>query len=278
MAASATLPGLTPGAARWEAGLLAVALLNGFAPRAIHAVLEAGWLDALTRAGNVGLLEAVIAVLACRHVASGPPVPAATAGRAVPWALAGAALVPHGGMVWLALAAIALWRCGGTADRSTRAGYAVVLALSVHELWASAGLALLAPPILAAETRFAALAVEVLGRATRVDGNVLAVADGHRIVVLAACSVAATLSMGWVSVAAAATLAHTPAIGRAVAAGLALSAVLIAANTMRLALMAWNPAFYDILHGAVGTETAAAVATALTAAAACLAVPVRRRP
>ena len=246
-------PGL-PDAARATALLLLAGWLHGAVPRA-----EALWQGGADNAasGAAGPLELLVAGLATAALWRGTVhslgIPA--------FALAAALLVPSAMMGNAALLLFAVW-LAWRSNAEARAGAWLFAGLAACGLWWGLGERFLAGAPLradAAVTEF--LLGHLLPGVTR-DGNVVGVAGGHRIVVLAGCSTLNGLPLVLLGLAALSLRQGRLAAGFWWRAGLT-ALLYAAANIARLTLLGVSSGWYHLGHSPDGQMAFDAFATLL---------------
>lgn len=248
------------------------AMVDGLSRHAVLAILLTGWLhSAASRlpdiwgtgadagpAGPVGPLELLILAIA---IAGTLQVPVAIGlGRAA-FAAAAVLLLPSTLSAEAATLVFAVWAARQTQGQA-RAGVLLFAGLAACGLWWIVGERIIGAGMLNVD----AMAVQaVLGSLVpdieRV-GNVVGIANGHRIVVFAGCSTLNALPLIVLGVTALSLRQGrlTPTFWRRV---LAVSAIYAVANLLRLTLLATSAQLYHVGHGPWGMMTFDAVATLL---------------
>ncbi len=184
----------------------------------------------------------------------------ATARLGLAHALAALAmLAPSAVGAWAVLLAFSLWRMAFVRG-SARLGFALFAALAVAEAWAALGFKFFGAPLLAFDAALAARSLELIGVATRTDGNVVETASGHGIVVLVAC---ATLHRMPLALVTALALAAPASARRCLNVCLAVAAGYAALNLVRLTLMGYSPAHYAFMHDGAGASLYEAAQTTM---------------
>jgi len=247
-------------------------------------VLFAYWLNSIAvsltpallgdlAAAHFNLTAAFTLILICltlleRQDAVKPPSRPATLGFAL------LALVPSSLVATLGMAGYAMM----LARRSQGPAHFAALSaigLAVASIWNGLGRTLFAEPLLTLD----AIAVEALltwaGEAVMRTGNIVRLENGHAIIIFADCATAfllfPVLGLGTVLALRDATRLNT----RFFAAMASLCLALIAANLLRLTLLASAPEAYAIGHGPIGQNLFDALLIGL---AACAALIGRSRP
>lgn len=238
--------------ANLTAGLVAVVAADVFFSRALADGLLQGHMPAVSllelvtlgvavrtlwRAGDARVLAPSIAIVAALMTLA----PGAALGRAA-LALLGTGLVASG--------------------RPTMRRPGVLLAgLGAVLLLQAVGLKLVAGPILSTEAWAAAGLCNLLGMGVERTGNLIVHGD-HRLAVLLGCSGIVNAGLG-----ALAFLALAPPDRPAIGGALLVAGAMLLLNTVRLAGMATDPAWYPILHGTIGQVAADAIAMGIIVAA-----------
>jgi hypothetical protein len=163
-------------------------------------------------------------------------------------------LVPHHAASWLAVTGLALYSLGR--ERPSTAAVAaasVFLAIAASNFWGSVLVQVFASKLLALDAALAVALLEVLGYGgiERI-GNVIVASDQSMLVVGIGCSFLPNLLYGflwWTAIARAVRPEWRPSD---VLALLAVGGLVLAANTLRLALLGQSAASYEWVHGPVG--------------------------
>ncbi len=173
------------------------------------------------------------------------------------------------GFVWIAMTVVGLYLWATSrGDRNIRAAATVVLALSLNGLWGRLLFDLLAPPLLQADTALVGALLAVTRSGYAWNGTIIS-SDVHSIIVLSGCSSFHNMSLGLLCWVALTKLARPQWIKGDAWVALAVCAVVLLLNTLRIYLMAFGPAFYAYLHMGFGaqlfswTTSAAVVAISL---------------
>ena len=178
-------------------------------------------------------------------------------------------LVPSSMVATLGMAGVAL-SLAVQGRGPVRFAAACLVALALTTLWSGVGRALLAEPLLALD----AIAVEALlawaGQTPTRSGNIIRLGDGHAIIIFADCATAFLLFPALTLSAALGSRDATRLTRRFAFALASLCLALIAANLLRLCLLAISAEAYAIGHGPLGQNLFDALLIGLAAAAAAL--------
>lgn len=219
-------------------------------------------------AGRIGLTAPFTLILLCQTLieradAAAPPPRALTLGFAL-LTLAPSSLLATLGLSGYALA-LAL-----RSQAQARLAAACAVGLALTTLWSGLGRNLFAAPLLALD----AVAVEALllwgGEAVTRSGNIIRLENGHAIIIFADCATAFLLFPALVLSAALGLREATRLSARFIAAMGALVLALIAANLLRLCLLASSADAYAIGHGPIGQNLFDALLIGLAAGAALI--------
>ncbi|MFO1036539.1 MAG: archaeosortase/exosortase family protein [Geminicoccaceae bacterium] len=241
--------GLSAGLA---AGLVAVVAMDVLFSSALADGLLQGHMPA------IGLLELVTLGVAVRALWRAGETPVLASSITILAALM--TLVPGAALGRAALALLGVGLIAGGEPSMRRPG--VLLArLRVVLLLQAVGLKHVAGPILAAEAWGAAGLCNLLGMGVERTGNLIVHGD-HRLAVLLGCSGLVNAGLGSL-----AYLALVPPDRPAIGGVLLVGAAMLLLNTVRLAGMATDPAWYPILHGTVGQVAADAIGMGIIVAA-----------
>jgi hypothetical protein len=163
-------------------------------------------------------------------------------------------LVPSGRISWAAVGLLALYSLvAHRDDRFAVAAASVFLALAFKQSFGTALMALLAEPL----TIVDAVMVSGLLDLVRPDGivrvgNVITAPDGYRLAIMLGCSSLHNLSIGllcWVAITRSVRPAWRRADGRTV---VTIMVATVGLNVLRMTLMGFGPAAYDVVHGPIG--------------------------
>lgn len=278
MAAPASITGQSatarPTVSRPElfAGLYLLAALNGFADDIAALVRHDGLWAAVQGSFGLSIIALAALWLGLRLSLQAPAV----APRRGDWMMAAAVvpllLVPHRLGGWTAMTALALYDLGRTRHSPFAvAAASLFLALAACEFWASALVQIFAGHLLAWDAALAAGILSLLGGQATASGNLILTGDHRTLVILVGCASLPNMAYGllcWVVVA----RALCP-VWRwlDLLAGLAVAAVAVAANGIRLALMGLSAESYDRVHGTLGANAYTLGLLAITMAIALLA-------
>lgn len=174
------------------------------------------------------------------------------------------------------------------------AGYALILALrskaparfaaacavglALATLWSGLGRNLLAAPLLSVDAIAVAALLSWAGEAVTRSGNIIRLENDHAIIIFADCATAFLLLPALVMSAALGLRDATRISARFIAAMGGLCLALIAANLLRLCLLASSSEAYEIGHGAVGQNLFDALLISLAAGAALIGREQRAAP
>ncbi|MEA3030437.1 MAG: hypothetical protein QOJ53_2008 [Sphingomonadales bacterium] len=243
--------------------LLAVALVNGVAPR-ISAALASGYGTALVSllGVNAVLWFALYAIVRIA-LDDRAPAPLRRADKYVAAALLACALFPVMAAASAGLFLTALYLLRTTAPGTPSRKLALIaLAATGPLLWGPACIALLGPEI----TRLEALIIGA-GTGLPTEGNVFRSFDGSATFIVAgSCSALANVSIALLLLVVLTQLLDIPLSRRLVPVALAAVAATIIANTGRLAALGLWPEHFHYLHEGGGRQWAGWASLALTGA------------
>jgi hypothetical protein len=231
--------------------LYLLGILNALAAVVFHALPSEGGWQAQVRDLNIVVLATIVGLYLLRPQL-GLPV------RRGDWALVAVVavllLVPHRAASWLAVTSVALYAIArDRRSTSAVAAASVFLAIAASSFWGLVLLQAFGPTLLAWDAALAALLLGLLeeGAVERV-GNVIVTSDQTMLIVLTWCASLPNLLYGllcWTVIARALRPAWRRADGLAL---LAVGGLVVAANTLRLALMGLSADSYEWVHGWVG--------------------------
>jgi exosortase/archaeosortase family protein len=239
---------------RFFVALTILALANGCAGRMIYAVESLGWWAAIAGTFNISIVvwAACVAGLSLLYRTDDGRI-----GRfdlAVGTGVLCLAALPYSPPSWVALTGLALHLIRTSeAGSTTRRGSLILLAAAIPMFWSKLLYTVVAGPILEAD---AVLVSTLLG--TERIGNIVKFADGSgSLQIYPACSSLANMSiaiLAWVTTTQLVRRAWSPVdLGWC---ALACAAVVFV-NIGRISLIGLFPQSYGLLHGPVGSATAA---------------------
>ena len=163
-------------------------------------------------------------------------------------------LVPHHAASWLAVTGLALYALGRDRSSTTAvAAASVFLATAASNFWGAVLVQAFGSTLLALDAALAVALLEVLGYGgVERTGNLIVTSDQSMLLVAVGCSFLPNLLYGilwWIAIARAVRPEWQPRDGFAL---LAVSGLVLAANTLRLALLGLSAASYEWVHGPVG--------------------------
>jgi hypothetical protein len=165
-------------------------------------------------------------------------------------------LVPRHAATWLAVTGLALYALGRDRPSPTAvASASVFLAIAASNFWGPVLVQVFGSTLLALDAGLAAVLLDVIGHGVAErSGNVIVTSDQMTLVVLGGCSSVLNVLYGflcWTAIARAIRPAWRPADLLIL---LAVGALVITANTLRLALMGLSADSYEWVHGPVGSN------------------------
>jgi hypothetical protein len=242
------------------------AFCNGIAERAVRAVINEGWANALGSTFNISVLVWVACCVGSTLLLSSSAEPA---GR-MDWAVAGGAgsllLVPISDLSWIALAGVALYAIRTSPARSPirRASW-IFFAITAPMFWSPRLFSIVSEWILVID---AALVSAILG--TERIGNVVSLAGDDSLMYIAPeCSSISNVSLALLCWVLCTQSLPSRRRGNGVMPCLLACAAVILLNVARMSLIGRFPQHYDLLHGPVGASAASWLAL-LAMAGICL--------
>lgn len=218
-------------------------LLAGVIDALVQSIAVAWHEGALPAISPFAILSLAIGLSCLRALPpTAPPAPLAAG------VFAAVLLVPSSLLAWAACVGYAAWL--GWRERGWRRMAAgLVLATAAAAIWQAVdgrvlGLWLVLPDAIAAEA-----VLSLFRDGVSRDANLLGIAAGHNIVVLAGCATAHGLPPILVGAVATAVRARLPWSGRMAGALVGLTLLYATLNIARLALLGWSAGFYAWVHG-----------------------------
>lgn len=223
--------------------------LNGLAVRLIEGMVNGGATSFGLGVGPFVLIAlAVAARFSFDAPSAAPIVPAWVNALALTMLL-----VPSSAISWAVVAGYAAVVARRTTDRA-RTGALLFLAMGLTALWSSVALKWLATPITTAEASLVTAVVGWLRPDIVQAGNVIGNPETHSLVLMSACTTADALPNAALAVVAVGVFLGRIDGRRLGLALLGLAAGYAAANTLRLAAMAWSADHYAFVHGPIGAN------------------------
>ena len=172
-----------------------------------------------------------------------------------PEALALAAfLLPSSALAWIGVMGYAAY-IAQQSQNERRLGALLFVALAATALWSSVFIKWFAAPITSVEAHVVVALLAPLRPDVSVSANLMGVIGGHQVLLLAACSSAYLIPKAIVALAALITFMGSRLDRAAIwKLALATAAVLALANWVRLAIMTWSDAVFQIAHGPIGAN------------------------
>jgi hypothetical protein len=163
-------------------------------------------------------------------------------------------LVPHHAASWLAVTGLALYALGRDRPSTTAvAAASVFLATAASNFWGAVLVQAFGSTLLALDAALAVALLKVLGYGdVERIGNLIVASDQSMLLVGVGCSFLPNLLYGflwWTAIARAVRPEWQPSDAFAL---LAVGGLVLAANTLRLALLGLSAASYEWVHGPVG--------------------------
>lgn len=189
-----------------------------------------------------------------RLLADSRPSPLSRADLAVGFVASLSSLVMFGAMAWLVATAVGayLWAASG-GDSNLRSASVVLLALAFNALWAPQLFEVISYPLLWLDTALVGTALNLMQTGFTWRGTIIE-SPGHAIAIFGPCSSFHNISLGLLCWIALTKLARPEWVRSDVYVGLAVVAAVLCINTLRVYLMALNPAMYAYWHEGTGAE------------------------
>lgn len=229
--------------------LVVVGLGNGIAARAITAIGEVGWADAIYSTFDVSIIVWAACAVLLGRVWALTEAPVRRVDLAVACACTGAFLLPLGQASWVGLTLLSVHMTVSSPRGSDgRRAAALLLALTLAMLWARLLLSVFSGPLLRTDAALVAALLSV-----QAMDNTVPLADGSGVLWIApACSSVLNLALTLLCAQTFLARSGRPWTLRAVLWTLVAGALVFALNIARLAVLAAFPRFYDVLHGPAG--------------------------
>jgi hypothetical protein len=242
------------------AALCILGCTNGIGSRAIQAVSQNGWTEAVLSTFEISLIVWIAGVLGIELVLKDCDDRISAADLAVGAMFLFLAALPAGGASWLGLTALCLYMLWHSATSSSRRrGAMILLAVTVPMLWSRLLFNSFSEAILEID---AFLMARMLG--TTHAGNMVRFADGAGdLVILPPCSSIANLSLVvvcWVTMSQAVEHRWTP---RDLIWCVLAGASVVMTNVTRLSLMGLSEWHYQTVHSTLGDLITNMIATCL---------------
>jgi hypothetical protein len=257
-------------AARVVAALLVMGSLNGFAFRVIAAWRGQGIGSAVELFGT-SPFEIVVAGIAARMLLHGDGDVSRAALGVPAYLFCLVILWPSSSAAWIAVALYGATIAFG-ASGAARNGALLFSALAVCALWAAIGEPIAGTIILTGDAAAVAWVMSWFRDAIVHTGNIVGDPNGHRIIVLTACSSFHVMPLALLSWAALYLDSAPVRFFAAWPEALGLAVILVALNLARLTLMAWSPSIYANVHGLTGAIAFDLLATLAVVGCAGLAI------
>jgi hypothetical protein len=232
-------------------GLLLLGCANGLVWRALEAIKQRGWPDAILNTFDVSAIVWLSCVFGVILLSAARTKRCEINKR--DWAIGSASLalmfVPIGACSWIAVTCICLYLLVDRPDEDTRRGAAILLAVTAPMLWTRLIYHFFAPPVLAFDAR---LVSTILG--TTRQGNVVGFADhSGNLIIEIPCSSLANVSLAllcWIAVSQ--FVKHKPRRSDIFWCAAACFSVILV-NVLRMAAMGTSVPVYEAIHGALGS-------------------------
>lgn len=237
--------------------LTALAVMNAVLPAAVEHVYQLGIVGALLNGfGQSFIIWLSIAIAVWLWNQSSPPTESPRATIVILSAVLSLSLViPLATTAWIVTVLLALlWHCSYVHDRYSRAAVVLVLALSIREPATRLLLTLCSSEILGFDATIAALFLEASGRQFDVVGNLIVQENGYSLLILTGCSAFGNLSLSLLLWAALTLMLQQQFVRTDSVRVVAAAMLVIALNSLRLALMALGPGWYNLLHEGLGAS------------------------
>lgn len=246
--------GSSPGTA--IGALYLIAVLNGFAPEIVNSVRSQTLWSALN--STFGLSVVSVGAVACGLMLArrSPPRQIGTGDMAVAGLVSLLVLLPPRATSWAAVTLLAVYQLvHARSGPSGRSAAAIFLALAASEFWVPVVLRASATLWLAWDAALVATLLRIVGAEEVVQaGNLVSVADGNAIAIIAGCASlpnAAFALLCWLVVAKG---FHPAWHGSDIVAVAILGCSVVALNVGRMALMTLDAEDYALIHGALGAD------------------------
>ena len=164
-----------------------------------------------------------------------------------------AILIPSSAASWLATLLYAAFHASRT-QNNERTAALLFVALSLCAIWSSIIMKWIAIPVTSFEASIVWSVISTFRPDLTLDGNIIGIPDGHRIVLLIACTTAYGLPKALLGFTAISIFLGTQITSR-FKIGMILAALFYAfANLVRLVVMTWSDDAFHIAHGPIGTN------------------------
>jgi len=164
-----------------------------------------------------------------------------------------ALLVPSSTVSWLATFLYAIFHAARSKSNEQNAAL-LFAALSICSIWSSVIMKSIAVPVTNLEASIVWHAISYLRDDLMLNGNIIGIPDGHRIVLLIACTALYGLpkaALGYAAI----SLYLGNSKAKSLLAGLSATIIFYAAaNLVRLIAMTWSEEAFHIAHGAIGAN------------------------
>jgi Transmembrane exosortase (Exosortase_EpsH) len=235
--------------------LYLLAILNALGAMLIPLVHSETPGQALSELSNFSAVTVIATVVGVHLLRQSPDAPICRGDLLAAAGVVLLILIPHRAASWLAVTGLALFSLGRDRRSTTAvAAISVFLALAASSFWGPTLIQLFSSPLLAWDATLAAGLLEVTGQGVERTGNVIVTSGNVTLAVMLWCSFLPNLLYGflcWTVIARGVRPAWRPSDLLAL---LAVGGLVLAANTLRLALMGLSADTYEFVHGWVGAN------------------------
>lgn len=233
-----------------------IVVLNGFAPDIINSVRSQTFWSALY--STFGLSVVSVGAVACGLMLArrAPPRKIGAGDLVVAGLVSLLVLLPPRATSWAAVTLLAIYELvRSRSGPSERSAAAVFLALATSEFWVPVVLQASANLWLAWDAVLVAMLLRLVGAEEVVQvGNLVSVADGNAIAIIAGCASLPNVAYALLCWLVVAKGFHPAWRGTDTIAAAVLVCSVVALNAGRMALMTLDAEDYALIHGALGAD------------------------
>jgi exosortase/archaeosortase family protein len=235
--------------------LYLIAIANGLTGDIADTIRAEGLQAALGATFGVSIVTLAATAAGAHLMARSRPVPFRRVDGIAAATVALLLLMPHPAGSWLAATALALFALGRDRDCPYNvAAASVFLAIATGEFWSRIAVQTFAAPLLAWDAALVAGVLDVFTtRAVERVGNLI-VAGDMSLAILAGCSSVINVTYGllvWIGVA---RMLRPEWQRKDLLTAFVVAVTVVAANVLRMTIMAWSAEAYDWMHGAAGAD------------------------
>ena len=172
-----------------------------------------------------------------------------------------AILVPSSALSWIATIIYGAYHALRTKDEE-RTATLLIIALGLCAIWSSIIMKWIAVPITGIEASIVWHAISFLKNDIAINGNIIGMPDGHRIVLLIGCTTAFGLPKTLLGFTAISLVLGKLKPATFVNGLLIMTATYAIANLIRLCIMSWSDPAFHLAHGPIGSNIFDAFTTA----------------